>query len=318
MQNHLYSIQALRGIAAVLVTAFHFFPNEFIVGAAGVDIFFVISGLIMGTIGVNERPLVFLCKRIIRIAPLYWLFTFVMCLGAIAGVYSQFSFNAETLTKSLFFIPYWDQTGHVWPLMVVGWTLNLEMFFYIIFAAAIFLGRPILFTSLALASMVILGYTFDLKNAALNLWSSNLLLEFIAGLLLSRFVLPGKISLIAVILGVSGLAASNVFSLFDPEYRILVWGIPAFLIVAGCLSLEKRGYWPSAQLKPIQLIGDASYSLYLSHVFWTAAVHKFFGNAFLPSAIGLIFAVVCAIAIFRLVEKPLLKSMKPLVSRLPA
>lgn len=90
MQNHLYSIQALRGIAAVLVTAFHFFPNEFIVGAAGVDIFFVISGLIMGTIGVNERPLVFLCKRIIRIAPLYWLFTFVMCLGAIAGVYSQF------------------------------------------------------------------------------------------------------------------------------------------------------------------------------------------------------------------------------------
>lgn len=84
------------------------------------------------------------------------------------------------------------------------------------------------------------------------------------------------------------------------------------------MSLEKRGYWPSAQLKPIQLIGDASYSLYLSHVFWTAAVHKFFGNAFLPSAIGLIVAVVCAIAIFRLVEKPLLKSMKPLVSRLPS
>lgn len=310
MQNHFYSIQALRGVAATLVAIFHFFPSQFIVGAAGVDLFFVISGFVMGKIGVNDRPLRFLSKRAVRVAPLYWFFTLVMCAGAIAGVYSNFTFDAARLLKSLFFIPYWDENGHTWPLMVVGWTLNLEVFFYIVFAIGISLGRPILFTCVTLSAMVALGYGFETRNAAFTLWTSNLLLEFIAGLLLSRLSLSGKLAPYALVTGVATLVATNVFELFDPAYRILVWGIPAILIVSSCLAMEKAGYWPRTLLKPVQLIGDASYSLYLSHTFVVAAAHKFFGTAFVPSAIGLLVALVGAIAIFHLIEKPLLKIMR--------
>ncbi|QYA06436.1 acyltransferase family protein [Agrobacterium larrymoorei] len=317
MQNHFHSVQALRGIAATLVAIFHFFPTQFVVGAAGVDLFFVISGFIMGTIGVNDRPLRFLSKRAIRIAPLYWLFTFAMCAGAIAGVYSNFTFDAVRLIKSLLFIPYWDETGHTWPLMVVGWTLNLEVFFYIVFAIGISFGRPILFTAATLLAMVFLGYGFETSNAAFTLWTSNLLLEFVAGLLLSRFSLGEKFAVPAVVIGVAALITTNVFSLFDPSYRILVWGVPAVLIVAGCLAIERMGNWSSPVLKPVQKVGDASYSLYLSHAFFAAAVHKFFGTAFLPSALGVAAAIVGAVAIFHLVEKPLIKFLKRPSIKLP-
>jgi exopolysaccharide production protein ExoZ len=310
VQRHFYSIQALRGIAAIMVAIFHFFPSKFTVGAAGVDLFFVISGFIMGTVGISEKPLRFLTNRAIRIAPLYWLFTFVMCAGAVAGVYSNFTFDASRLIKSMLFIPHFDAEGHAWPLMVVGWTLNLEVFFYIIFAVGLSFRRPLVITAAVLSAMVAIGYIFETPSAALTLWTSPLLLEFIVGLLLSRVALSSKLGLPAVLIGIAILAATNVFSLFDSSYRIFVWGIPAVLIVCGCLAIERAGAWPCLVLKPLQSVGDASYSLYLSHGFLAAAVHKFFGKAFMPSAIGLALAIFGAIAIYRFVEKPLLRLLR--------
>jgi exopolysaccharide production protein ExoZ len=310
VQRHFYSIQALRGIAAIMVAIFHFFPSKFTVGAAGVDLFFVISGFIMGTVGISEKPLRFLTNRAIRIAPLYWLFTFVMCAGAVAGVYSNFTFDASRLIKSMLFIPHFDAEGHAWPLMVVGWTLNLEVFFYIIFAVGLSFRRPLVITAAVLSAMVAIGYIFETPSAALTLWTSPLLLEFIVGLLLSRVALSSKLGLPAVLIGIAILAATNVFSLFDSSYRIFVWGIPAVLIVGGCLAIERAGAWPCLVLKPLQSVGDASYSLYLSHGFLAAAVHKFFGKAFMPSAIGLALAIFGAIAIYRFVEKPLLRLLR--------
>lgn len=310
MQRHFYSIQALRGVAAIMVAIFHFFPSKFTVGAAGVDLFFVISGFIMGTVGIHEKPLRFLTNRAIRIAPLYWLFTFVMCAGAIAGVYSNFTFDAVRLIKSLLFIPHLDPDGNAWPLMVVGWTLNLEVFFYIIFAVGLSLRRPLVVTAAVLSVMVAVGYISETHSAALTLWTSPLLLEFIVGLLLSRLSFSSKLGLPAMLIGIAILTATNVFHLFGSSYRILVWGIPAVLIVGGCLAIERAGAWPKLVLKPLQSVGDASYSLYLSHGFLAAAVHKFFGKAFLPSTVGVITAVIGSIAIFYVIEKPLIRLLK--------
>lgn len=293
-----------------MVAIFHFFPSKFTVGAAGVDLFFVISGFIMGTVGISEKPLRFLTNRAIRIAPLYWLFTFVMCAGAVAGVYSNFTFDAARLIKSMLFIPHFDAEGHAWPLMVVGWTLNLEVFFYIIFAVGLSLRRPLVITTAVLSAMVAIGYIFETPSAALTLWTSPLLLEFIIGLLLSKVAFSSKLGLPAVLIGIAVLTATNVFSLFDSSYRIFVWGIPAVLIVGGCLAIERAGAWPKSVLKPLQSVGDASYSLYLSHGFLAAAVHKFFGKAFMPSAVGLALAIFGAIAIYRLIEKPLLRFLR--------
>ena len=64
----LRSVQVLRGIAAMAVVAHHAFSGTRI-GAAGVDLFFVISGFIMATCGRDRRPLEFLADRAWRIYP---------------------------------------------------------------------------------------------------------------------------------------------------------------------------------------------------------------------------------------------------------
>src|SRR5215475_4375641 len=74
----LESIQVLRAVAATLVLLFH--TKVLGWGYAGVDIFFAISGFIMGTVGIAQKPADFFVLRLIRIVPLYWLVTLGMCL----------------------------------------------------------------------------------------------------------------------------------------------------------------------------------------------------------------------------------------------
>ena len=70
--RHFNCIQALRGITALFVALEHVrFLN---CGAFGVDIFFVISGF-MVMFSTHDNTKHFLCKRFIRIYPLYALVT---------------------------------------------------------------------------------------------------------------------------------------------------------------------------------------------------------------------------------------------------
>ena len=143
--DHLLSIQYLRAVAALMVVFHHiinakpwlFNPLENYPSlATGVDIFFVISGFIMYVAARNEAPLEFLKKRIIRIVPLYWVATLAFVI--VKTKLHIFSLTPEDwlhIAKSLAFIPHHDPTnpGKIWPYLIQGWTLNYEMFFYLIF-----------------------------------------------------------------------------------------------------------------------------------------------------------------------------------------
>ena len=91
LPRRLDGIQHLRALAAIGVVLFHAAERSglhFTIGAAGVDVFFVISGFIMWiiTAGRPVTPNAFLRERILRIVPLYWLATAVMVFGALAGL----------------------------------------------------------------------------------------------------------------------------------------------------------------------------------------------------------------------------------------
>lgn len=88
----LNNIQVLRGFAALIVVVFHIvgasnsykMPAEIFgltgaLGRSGVDIFFVISGFIMVYTQYNKKtkPLSFIKDRIIRVVPIYWVFSFL-------------------------------------------------------------------------------------------------------------------------------------------------------------------------------------------------------------------------------------------------
>ena len=94
----LKSIQVLRAVAALGVLTLHV-ANEkgmlfgggpgpfqnFLLGAAGVDLFFVISGFVMvysseSLFGRAEAPKIFFLRRLARIAPLYWAVTVAIIL----------------------------------------------------------------------------------------------------------------------------------------------------------------------------------------------------------------------------------------------
>lgn len=137
---HFDSIQTLRGIAAVLVVMEHI--RFLACGAFGVDIFFCISGfMIMFTTHKNTDY--FFRKRLLRILPFYYLMT-IGTFGLVnlfPSMFEQTHASLGQLAKSLLFIPFDMGGGVLQPLLRIGWTINCEMFFYLLFGISYHISR---------------------------------------------------------------------------------------------------------------------------------------------------------------------------------
>lgn len=308
----LVSIQDLRAFAASAVMLFHL--KLLGVGFAGVDVFFVISGLIMGTVGVRETPATFLRRRLVRIAPLYWIVTGLTCaLSLLPGAMRSFRFDATSLAKSLLFIPYRNGDGDILPLLVPGWTLNYEMFFYIVFAALLAFRRP---RAKAIALLLVLGGVgaiVPFQDPVAATFTSPLLVEFAAGLALSiaNPIRGGLLGALVLMLGLGGFAAMAVAGDLGITGigRVLWLGIPAMLVVAGALAIERAGKWP--RIPGAKAIGDASYSLYLTHglvLAATARIALHLGlNRWLEMALGVGVSFLVAVLIYNSFERPAIR-----------
>jgi peptidoglycan/LPS O-acetylase OafA/YrhL len=195
----LVSLQILRAAAASLVALAHFSdangagPTTFQFGALGVDIFFIISGLVMvyssgRLFGQPGATRTFLVNRIARIVPLYW--------GAtILGMLLYFSVGgaappAVSFACSFLFVPCGSEHGV--PLLGVGWTLNYEMFFYVLFGACLLLHRrlAVIAVSLLLGLCVAAGSLWQLPLPFLY-WFHPIVLEFVFGALLGLVYAEG-------------------------------------------------------------------------------------------------------------------------------
>jgi exopolysaccharide production protein ExoZ len=259
----LLSIQYLRALAALAVVAFHS-ERAAPLGQAGVDVFFVISGFIMWMVTTKPvGPGEFLWHRLVRIVPLYWIATLIMAAHQ----------HAEPLDiiQSLLFWPYHDAHGQLWPILVQGWTLNFEMLFYLLFAATLLMPRRARLPALtaALCGLSAIGLLLQPQDAALHSYTSPLLIEFLAGVCISALVQRGMVPTLRMAVAMLAMGAVGfMLSLGDytPElWRFLVWGIPGALVVWGAVSVELRVGLPA--IKPLKLLGDSSYSIYLFHPF---------------------------------------------------
>lgn len=283
MKDQLQAVQILRALAALAVVAFHyaqsladdfgfFAANPFPMGSDGVDVFFVISGFIMAytTEPQDQRSAAqFAWKRLARILPLYWALTLtVFAIGLAAPqLLSAGAASLTELAKSLAFIPYERADGMVVPVLFLGWTLNYEMFFYAVFAAALLIA-PNYRLQLAIGTIVVFALTGAAFGGQLGFlgryYTNGLILEFAWGCLV--FVAfrrwPQVLRTLSPLwmVGVALLVAQNFYDL--PIPREFKKGLPAALIVAGILGATiKEGVLARAFAR----IGDASYSLYLGH-----------------------------------------------------
>ena len=252
------SIQYLRAAAAIAVIVAHSSLN-FDVMQAGVDVFFVISGFLMWT--VTQSPIgvcQFWWQRLARIAPLYWIATLLMAAHQAASL--------DAVIPSLAFWPYFGEGGHVWPIVVAGWTLTYEVAFY----GLIGLVQPLprragLIVIAAVIGLCGLAHPFvDPASAPMLAYTDPIIFEFLAGVGLAearlRKLLPRPGA--GVLLCCLGLALLGCFPDLPAASRALVWGLPCLLIVTGALAIEAGGRLP--EVKWLTLLGNASYAIYLT------------------------------------------------------
>ena len=300
----LLSIQYLRAFAALAVVASHTGRMCSDIGRVGVDLFFVISGFIMMHVSQREAsPFVFLRARMSRIIPLYWLITLLM--GWIRGD------SAAHLEMSLAFWPHVGPEGLISPVILAGWTLCYEAFFYLNFAMVIKLSISLrLLTLTAVFTVLCLaGHILHPAQAAMASFTSPLLLEFVLGAWLWRvwqrgWLAHGSTGIALLTLGSIMLAAQVVAPAPD-MWRFVLWGVPASLVVAGGLGIEAAGQLPAVPW--LRTLGDSSYSLYLSHAavlsLVLSVVEPLAPVLAIPSAA--LMCVIVGLLIHRLVERPM-------------
>lgn len=312
MDRRINSIQFLRGFAALMVCFFHMkglLPEQqigktlFGSGSLGVPLFFMISGFIMvhSAQEHDEGPsaaIRFLGRRWLRIGPPYYLATMVYI-----SVLQQWSFYAEHpqfLLSTLFFVPTFSNPigpSLGMPPLEVGWSLNYEMYFYILLSFSM-LFKQLRWLSLFLLLLIpvlvfpLIHPGYYLQNLSqtypwpgyLQLMGQPVLLFFVAGLFLGfLFQKPVKFSispwvlrfLVLLSFGLFFLLYAGKIQLFTPYLQTL---FVCSLLIAALLLAERNAaiQFPRWIIFP----GTISYSLYLIHPIVLHATPKalrFFG-----------------------------------------
>jgi exopolysaccharide production protein ExoZ len=340
----LLGIQYLRAVGALLIVFFHMtiqiplytgYFNESALGrlhlANGVDLFFVVSGLIMMLSSRRASPGDFIVRRMIRIIPMYWILTCLLALLVCwrPELFRTTALSWEYLLKSLAFIPYANpaQNGQLFPLLVPGWSLNFEMFFYAVFACALFLPYRTRLLAMGGAFGALLAIAAIAHSPALSFFADLRLLEFWLGMLIASVCRDTKLRLhpmVAAVIAAVGfvwlLAGFPRAAAAEAHVQILLNSVlPAAAVVFAVASLDLGER--IRKLSGFELLGDASYSIYLTHIFslgiarivWVKA-----GLAAGTSAAGLpllaaafavfscVFAVAVAILVYKHVELPVL------------
>jgi peptidoglycan/LPS O-acetylase OafA/YrhL len=330
----LLSIQYLRAVAALMVVVFHLVPQlrRMDYGgwwpdslAGGVDVFFIISGFIMWvtTIDRPTTPWTFFRRRLARIAPLYWLLTTVVVLVMLIApkLLQTTSFGLVHMLASYAFLPAISPaTGWVNPVVNPGWTLNYEMFFYVVFGAALVLRPAARFAAVAvvLGGLVCLRLLPLPEHFVLDFYTSGLLLEFIFGMALARAYLAGRLlpsrAAAWASLAIGAVAMVAMLEIVPSWPRVIIFGLPALAIVTGALSLELHGGVRHHALT--HLLGDASYSIYLTHFMTLSAVGQAWrrlglgdmtGGFWMFGVVGTGASVVIGLMAYRWLEQPLVR-----------
>lgn len=311
----LSNLQILRAFAALNVVLFHILEisseHGFGVpifdflrgwGKNGVDIFFVLSGFIMVYIAeLRPRgPVTFLRNRAIRIIPIYWILTLIgLAAILLKGDFQGQPITLEAILTSFFFLTRW--TALDMPILYVGWTLEWELVFYLIF------GGCLLFKNKTLQFVFPL---IILSGLVLFANQNSIILEFGFGMIVAKIYKQDWFKTYAGLLTISGIGLLLASIWYKPDLpQLIISGIPSGLIVLGLVNI-KQWRFPLGEH-----LGDASYSIYLIQVFTIPAFYKI-AERVVPNMSTIMLALLCLIgtafagSLFHLwIEKPLHRYM---------
>lgn len=341
------NIQLLRGVAALAVLLSHIimfgnqkyqlaYPslNDWVdYLAGGVDLFFVISGFIIYATTVRDRcapkripaTLHFLYRRFGRIYPVYWVIS--LCL---VGVYFYAPYlinsgagNEVSLLHSFLLLPH-----ETVPLLMVAWTLEYEMMFYIIFAFLMLLGGQFVLPGIIIWAVLgtLIGNMLPETSALMQLLTSPLIIEFMLGCVIAwgwqkikyrKFILYSLSFLVVGFL----VMFSPYFSINEPSSRVLYLALPCTAVVFLAVYLEKHKDLKSGRIG--EFFGNISYGLYLIHVPVISAVGRLWYllgfDKYLPVEVMAFLmglgSIIAAYVLYKVVEVPSHQFLRQLSSK---
>ncbi|MGK3649164.1 acyltransferase family protein [Pseudarthrobacter enclensis] len=329
-------VQALRFVAAALVVVTHstLYTHERLnpevsiwgFGTIGVNIFFAISGFVMvvSTDHIRrdrEAWKYFSMRRIARIVPMYWLATTSKLLTMIVlpGAALHATLDPGATILSYFFLPSRNVDGDVQPLLGVGWTLVFEMFFYAIFALALYLKvNPVIFSGCILL-ICATGSAFrgDEEWPVWAFYFDPIVLYFLIGMLIATFqhnltAVKCTPYLLALLSGCQLIFVAWPAPEGSSENFVFLMLI-TIILVLGTVWLEPliQGRIP----KLLLFLGAASYSLYLFHPMIAPIVPEILNrvgiyDGTLSVVLCLLLALIITSVIYKVVEVPITKKLQ--------
>ncbi len=328
------SIESLRMLAAIAVLLAHcgdfniplvniFLGNHLFLGSIGVDVFFVISGVVMAHAAKSTQQGLkgafnFSVTRLLRILPLYAIYTIIF---AAALNHRGHPVGAQHFINSIFLIPDIPNQQYIDPIIPIAWTLRFEAFFYALVAAGIALKMPVLAPAIGIISSLMIGSYREFY------YSASIMIEFLIGYATYYYLgeqlaswgrgkMCTKVAL-AIAIAVTLLASLGSDVPADPAHpietiprmiihygetninRAIAWGIPAFLLVFAAIMNERSFSWHHKT-------GKYTYSVYLAQVFTIPIFVKLIpptSNA-MAFSLMLLSTGIMALLSFHLIEQP--------------
>lgn len=344
MGERFYGVQGLRFAAATAVVVAHALDlagtrlgletawagsalEDF--GAAGVDVFFVISGFIIATTTRGQGGVRaagdFLWRRFRRVAPIYWLLSLPILIGIARGG----ALSPDVAAATFLFWPF-SGLEMTFPALGPGWTLCFEMLFYAGFGLAMAGGKRVGWGLVgAYAAMLAAGLV--VAAPVLRFWGAPIILEFLLGVGIAsmwrrtpRRLWPWVVGLalvgfgLTLVVGYGGI--DDVRALNDPWNglrRVVIWGLPSALLVFGVARMERTDAAPGRLERAAAFMGDASYSIHLTHVLVIRALGRLFESGVVAMqgdavvVLTVVASLAAGVAVHLWVERPVLRLMTP-------
>lgn len=335
------ALDGLRGIAVLLVMAFHFRVPQFRAGFLGVDMFFVLSGFLITSLLVqefNDRGQIgigrFYVRRALRLFPALWLMILVLTPVLSTRIGHASILSAHVILPVLFYVSNWTRALGIVPFTDNGllhlWSLSVEEQFYLAWPLLLYLLLWLRFSSTRLVAVpLFLAFVAGVWSFALTrdgqLWyrvafgtdtravglllGSGLALAASAGILPSsrRWVLTVRWLAVAGVIGLSVIT----YGKWDefPMYGLYGFALAdiIFTFVVAAVAVCPMPPWARIlEWRPLVFIGTISYGLYLWHFTFALVLDEPLPWP-VAVAVGVPLSFLFAWLSFRLIEKPALR-----------